>query len=388
MITIDSSTQRESINSWIVECLASEQHRQNTTNIWLVEVNKLFDWLKIYRLQKKHPEIKIIPLIDSSLGTSVQLVSHLNLPYFLMKPVKKRTFLRTVKQAIESINQDDTTHKDYIRESFLRRLLCGDMISSSELISSETLFPDKVFPNVVYFLQGFIHRLNECEVDRIAMAPMLIQKLLREKLSPILKTVYFIPFHNHLTILSNVPHTYISLRDWTELTDTLLTAMEQLKNDHSIYTYIGVGSVVKEPNSLHTSYLHARKARHTPPSRTMTLRFFEEVSKDVSLQKCFSFIGHHFNEDLSIGVVANHSNLSYNYFSRLFKKETGMSCVDYVTFIRLQRAVWMLRHSDKTIEQIAEETGFNTPNYFSAIFKKHVGLSPSEYRTTREIFFR
>jgi AraC-like DNA-binding protein len=49
--------------------------------------------------------------------------------------------------------------------------------------------------------------------------------------------------------------------------------------------------------------------------------------------------------------------------------------------------VWLLRHTNHTIEWIAEELGFNTPNYFSGTFKKYVGLSPREYRATEEIIF-
>jgi two-component system, response regulator YesN len=75
------------------------------------------------------------------------------------------------------------------------------------------------------------------------------------------------------------------------------------------------------------------------------------------------------------------------YFCCLFKKETGCSFVEYVTFFRLQRAVWLLRHTNETIEQITDRLGFNTPNYFSSTFKKYVGMLASEYRATEEIIF-
>ncbi|WRP08835.1 helix-turn-helix transcriptional regulator [Rossellomorea aquimaris] len=98
-------------------------------------------------------------------------------------------------------------------------------------------------------------------------------------------------------------------------------------------------------------------------------------------------MAHCCTDNLSIKQVAEQINFSVPYFSRIFKQETGLDFVEYVTFVRLQRAVRLLRHTNHTIEFIAEELGFNTPNYFSGTFKKYVGLSPREYRGTEEIIF-
>jgi len=98
-------------------------------------------------------------------------------------------------------------------------------------------------------------------------------------------------------------------------------------------------------------------------------------------------MNHFHEEDLTVSRVAKSASISVPYFCRLFKQETGRSFVEYVTFVRLQHAVWQLRHTNKTIEQISDELGFNTPNYFSSTFKKYAGFSPSEYRATEEILF-
>ena len=81
-------------------------------------------------------------------------------------------------------------------------------------------------------------------------------------------------------------------------------------------------------------------------------------------------------------------NFSVPYFSRMFKKETKKSYVDYVTFLKIMKSLPLLRMTNQTMEQISADTGFNTPNYYSSTFKKYVGLSPSEYRATYEIIFK
>ena len=76
--------------------------------------------------------------------------------------------------------------------------------------------------------------------------------------------------------------------------------------------------------------------------------------------------------------------MSESYFSHLFKKETGISFVDYVNTQRVCRAEELLRTSDKRISEIAQEVGVENSNYFSVMFRKMRGISPQEYRNQKK----
>ncbi|MBO8436820.1 MAG: response regulator [Spirochaetes bacterium] len=73
-------------------------------------------------------------------------------------------------------------------------------------------------------------------------------------------------------------------------------------------------------------------------------------------------------------------SVSPAYFSTTFKKETGISFVQYLTSVRLEKAKEMLKNTDAKTYEIAEKAGFSEPNYFSFIFRKNIGISPSQYR--------
>lgn len=77
--------------------------------------------------------------------------------------------------------------------------------------------------------------------------------------------------------------------------------------------------------------------------------------------------------------------LNYDYVRKLFKKETGLTPLEYLTRERMELAANILRsgvtnrYSKYTVSQVAEACGYSEPLYFSRVFKKYFGTPPSEY---------
>lgn len=88
----------------------------------------------------------------------------------------------------------------------------------------------------------------------------------------------------------------------------------------------------------------------------------------------------YWNVKFSLPDAANHVNLSVQYMSRLFRKETGVTFVDYLTSVRIRKSIELFQNENMKIYEIAECVGYATQHYFSAVFKKHLGVSPAEYR--------
>lgn len=86
------------------------------------------------------------------------------------------------------------------------------------------------------------------------------------------------------------------------------------------------------------------------------------------------------NKELSCAEAAKFCNMSYSYFSRIFKQLMGMSYTSYLTHLRINKADRMLVTTDYTITQIASACGFSSDAYFVKCFRKTKGITPGQYR--------
>lgn len=87
--------------------------------------------------------------------------------------------------------------------------------------------------------------------------------------------------------------------------------------------------------------------------------------------------------ELSLAGVAKQFYLNSSYLSRAFKQETGKTFVEYMTGIRIEKALRLLKDTDLMLYEVAQEIGIPDPNYFGKCFKKYVGMSVNEYRKQR-----
>ncbi|MEG1987587.1 MAG: response regulator [Oscillibacter sp.] len=108
----------------------------------------------------------------------------------------------------------------------------------------------------------------------------------------------------------------------------------------------------------------------------------ERVSTAKRLvEEAEAYLRDHYREsDLSVEQLCGHLHISQSYFYTIFKHETGMSCVQYLTDVRMEKAVELLRTTDDKTYLVAEAVGYDEANYFSYVFKKKFGVSPSQYR--------
>ena len=111
--------------------------------------------------------------------------------------------------------------------------------------------------------------------------------------------------------------------------------------------------------------------------------FFERVRdscEELQIYPALRLLEEHYNEQLSVGRLAEACALSQSQLRRLFQNETGMSPVEYKNHLRIKKAADMLLYSQATVAEISQSLGFKNPFVFSRVFKQFKGVSPSEYR--------
>lgn len=143
------------------------------------------------------------------------------------------------------------------------------------------------------------------------------------------------------------------------------TSLSQLKGAESLYNWL------LEISSKLGEMIHE--------GRSNIAKSVVEEAKDL-------IAANYTNADLSLESVCGELHISAAYFSTVFKRETGQSYINYLTGLRLEKAVELLTHTGDKTYLIAEKAGYSDPNYFSYVFKKRYGVSPTKYRSsiTRE----
>ena len=101
------------------------------------------------------------------------------------------------------------------------------------------------------------------------------------------------------------------------------------------------------------------------------------------IQSVQTFIEEHYVEGISLENVAAHMNLSKHYLSTLFKKETGENMTLYINRKKIERAKVLLLNPQYRIQDIVEMVGFSNQQYFSKMFKRITGMTVMEYKGKR-----
>lgn len=102
--------------------------------------------------------------------------------------------------------------------------------------------------------------------------------------------------------------------------------------------------------------------------------------KRTPIQQAVLYVRARFRGSITVEDVANVVHLTPNYFSEYFKKQTGIKFSSYVQKLRLELAVGLLKMTDLSVKQVAEQSGFNSAAYFSNAFKDCFGISPEQFR--------
>lgn len=181
-----------------------------------------------------------------------------------------------------------------------------------------------------------------------------------------------------------------------EIQDNISTLTK--KNDLLVWNVLFTREIIK--NGISKQYLHPLynkyyKSIQVPHSLTelqqieikMIHSYFDilinflEATDHLMVNKMIAYLYLHIESQISLTEMAKSLNISVGYLCDCFKKNIGMSIMNYAKKIKVERAQTLLLSTDKSILEISTLLGFCDQSHFSKTFKSISGRSPSKYRT-------
>jgi len=222
-----------------------------------------------------------------------------------------------------------------------------------------------IAPNTRYESQLFNHNIPEnghiVNGGRIAIISEAEQKLIEKKRAIEHLFIHFTIGFPYDTIAPMI-YSFPVDEHFKNLLDTISTYFKKDKNEIDIHIYLTLHTLISE-------MLLKINQHH-----------WEQITNDLRVTKIINYIEQNIADDLSNKKMAELACMATNSFSFLFKKEVKMSLQSFVKEKRIKASCLLLLHSDLSIDEIAERTGFSNRYHFSRIFHEITKNTPAKYR--------
>ena len=103
-------------------------------------------------------------------------------------------------------------------------------------------------------------------------------------------------------------------------------------------------------------------------------------TESLMSEEAIHFMQENIEKKITLEDIAKYLGYSASHFSMIFKKQTGMSPLNYINKLKIKEACYLLKNTDMKINQICHKVGIEDCYYFSRLFSKTMGMSPKEFR--------
>ena len=106
----------------------------------------------------------------------------------------------------------------------------------------------------------------------------------------------------------------------------------------------------------------------------------QDANKITQIRPAINYIDANYDKQISLAEIAKSSYLSVSRLAHVFKEQMGITIIDYLTSVRIERAKQLLLATDQNCTEICFEVGYNNQSYFTRTFKELVGVTPRQFR--------
>ncbi|WP_261304991.1 response regulator [Paenibacillus andongensis] len=363
-------------------------------------------------LARQHPYIRVVILSGhSDFGYAQQAVANGAFDY-LLKPTQFDVLLKTFERLVRKLDEEKQEElrksallrkekllSKRLREEFLSELFkCGMSVEDIELGCSESEI----------ILDGPDYTVAAVRLDRISLNKQVLPdrelKLITFSLDNILCDMWDANGKAyHLVNKENAEVCLLSMKaspksDFIQLKQQLSSFRGLFKSTLSI----GIGKSARHATDIWRSARSAKQLldnteeedsarvytealQHEAPGHatseplTSAIHIKDNKKDRTIVHEAKQFIKQNFHQSITLKQIANEVHVTPGHLSALFR-ESGETYIQYLTTMRVNKAIELLGDIRYKIYEIAESVGYSDHTYFSEIFKKYMGKTPTEYR--------
>lgn len=307
---------------------------------------------------------------------------------YLLKPGVHEESVSTLRQVCENIRREkDESRKNLQMHSFFR--VISPMLENEILLSicsgvpAEKEFQSYCEVNDIRFHGGCVITLMNSGETKTN------KKELRGLIANALRNVC----DHMLLILESSVTLFILLPDTVNRADSVTWAgdvadlvAESLYRGVGIRYSVGLGGFFDLFANMPESYrqsLDALKGINRPVSSPLSPEHENSANIHYYVDYALRYMDAHFQEDISLDMVAAKIGISPFYLSRLIKQNKGIAFIEYLTEVRIRKAKEIALETALPISEIAQKCGYANISYFYKVFKKATGLTIGEFRKRR-----
>lgn len=359
--------------------IALEVINEKKPDIILLDINMPFlNGLDLLEKLRKINNNSIIIVISGYDDFSyAQKALRFNVFDYILKPVNKKNMEETISKAVNKLNEinkknnyAEWTNKqvnqnmDILKKTFFSDWL-NNKLNDEQVLKEIKFFNIEFSKDVGVIVIRLLDRLNIEITDKkwnIELLEFAISNLLSDNYNKINVKVIFNDDKNNVVLISNIEN----MSEWSTFSNQLETEITKyLKCNVEVEQANVCDGILKIKDEYLRIINNVNKKKKFSSIVLATIKYIEES---------------YYLNDLNINNISDKLEITSSYLSKLLKKETGLSFIDYLTNIRIKKAMYIMEDPTIKIYDVAELVGYSNQHYFCRAFKKVVGVSPTEYK--------
>ncbi len=359
--------------------LALEVIQEKTPDIILLDINMPFlNGLNLLQRLKEINNKSIVIIISGYDDFSyAQKALKFNVFDYILKPVNKKSMEDIITKAIYKLNEIErennylqwinkqvTENIDTLKKTFFSEWL-NNKLSDDEVLREMEFFNIDFGKNIGIIVIKIVDKLNIEIIDKKWNTELLefaIANLLNDKFKESNVKFIFADDKKNVILVSKMDDMF----EWITLGNQLEVEISKYLKCNVIIEQANVSSGILKIKDVYLTIRNSvNEKKKCSPMALLTIKYIEE---------------NYYSNNLNINDVSDKLEVTSSYLSKLLKKETGSSFIEYLTNIRIKKAMYIMEDPTIKIYDVAELVGYSNQHYFCRAFKKVVGFSPTEYK--------